>query len=273
MNDKPAFVLMLCGILALYIPAMIWLVNSWYTNPFYSHGFLIPVISAFIAWNRLTRGEHSHGTHIYKPGFYVLSAGLALLVLAHVEEIPSLGAFSFIITLSGLIMYLYGRKVMENLIFPIAYLIFAIPPPGILLDQIAYWMQNLSTISATAIVTQLGIPVERVGTEIHMRNVALVVGLPCSGMNSMIALLSLSTLLVYLLRCSFYKKAALVVTSIAFALLANILRITSLLLIGNSYGVAAATGFFHTLFSPLLFIIAFLLLILFSIIIGCRVNR
>ena len=52
---------------------------------------------------------------------------------------------------------------------------------------------------------------------------------------------------------------------------ANIPLVTSLLLIANAYGTEAAMGFFHTFFSPMLFIIAFVFLILVSIIIRCKV--
>ncbi len=265
------------GILILYLPIMAWLVNSWLNNPFYSHGFLIPAVSAFIAWRNLSSLERADAVSgdfdFYSPGFGILSLGLALLVLGYLRGVPSLGALSFLFTMSGVVLYLYGRGVMRSVFFPIAFLIFAIPPPGVLLDAIASHLQTISATYSAAIVMQLGIPVDRVGAEIHLRNTSLVVGLPCSGMNSVIALLALSALFVYLLKCSWYKKTALVLASIAFAIFANILRIVFLLLLGNSYGAETATGFFHTLFSPLLFIIAFLFLILLSIVIGCRVRR
>jgi len=259
------------GIGILYLNVMTWLVNNWLNNPFYSHGFLIPVIAALIAWKNLS----SSGVierQPYKPGFGILSLGLALLVLGYFKDIPSLSALSFLFTISGLILYLYGRAVMRSLIFPVAFLIFAIPPPGVLLDKIALQMQTIAVTYSTLIITQLGVPVERIGAEIHLRNSTLIVGLPCSGMNSVIALLALSVLFVYLLRCKWYKKVTLVFAAIFFAIFANILRIVFLILIANSYDEATATGFFHTLFSPLLFVIAFLFLILFSIVIGCRIR-
>jgi len=91
-------------------------------------------------------------------------------------------------------------------------------------------------------------------------------------MNSLISLLALATVFIYILKCPRYKKITLLCVTIPIVILANILRVTSLLLIANAYGAETANGFFHTLFSPLLFVIAFIILILISIIIGCKVK-
>ena len=118
----------------------------------------------------------------------------------------------------------------------------------------------------------LGIPVTRVGAEIQLEDASFIIGLPCSGMNSLISLLALAAIFIYILRCSLYKKIALLCITIPIAVFANILRVTSLLLIANAYGAETANGFFHTFFSPLLFIIAFIFLILISVLIGCKVK-
>ena len=256
----------------LYLPTFVWLVNLWLTDPYYSHGFLIVIISGVIAWRNLVKYNNGYEIEPESYGIYLFAFGLFLYAIGYIKVFPFLTAISFLFTASGLILYLYGKLLMRALLFPIAFLIFAIPLPVELLSKVAYQMQSLSASYAASIIALMGIPVERLGAEIHLQNASFIVGAPCSGMNSLISLLALVTIFVYILKCPLYKKATLLLVSVPIAIFANILRIVSLLLIAENYGADTASGFFHTFFSPLLFFIAFIALILISIVMGCRVT-
>jgi len=256
----------------LYLSTLVWLMNLWLTDPYYSHGFLIPIISGFIAWRNIANHKAEYELEPEHSGIYIFAFGLLLYAIANIKLFPYLTALSFLFTTSGLIMYFYGKTMMRALLFPLAFLIFAIPLPIEWLSKVAYYLQSFSAGCATAIITMLGITVERTGAEIHIHNAAFIVGAPCSGMNSLIALLALSTIYAYILKCRLYKRAALILLSVPIALFANIIRIVSLLLIAETYGAEMAKGFFHTFFSPLLFFIAFICLILISIVIGCKTS-
>ncbi len=270
----------------LYFRTFIWLINSWLTDPYYSHGFLIPIICGFIAWRNIreTKNENEKGREQklnpetdpepfkFKPGIYLFAFGLTLYVIGFIKIFPFLSALSFLFTASGLILYFYGKPLMRSFLFPISFFIFAIPLPFTFLDKVAYSLQSLSAYYPAVFIEMLGIPVTRVGAEIQLEDASFIIGLPCSGMNSLISLLALAAIFIYILRCSLYKKIALLCITIPIAVFANILRVTSLLLIANAYGAETANGFFHTFFSPLLFIIAFIFLILISVLIGCKVK-
>ncbi len=270
----------------LYFRTFIWLINSWLTDPYYSHGFLIPIICGFIAWRNIreTTNENEKGREQklnpetdpepfkFKPGIYLFAFGLTLYVIGFIKIFPFLSALSFLFTASGLILYFYGKPLMRSFLFPISFFIFAIPLPFTFLEKVAYSLQSLSAYYPAVFIEMLGIPVTRVGAEIQLEDASFIIGLPCSGMNSLISLLALAAIFIYILRCSLYKKIALLCITIPIAVFANILRVTSLLLIANAYGAETANGFFHTFFSPLLFIIAFIFLILISVLIGCKVK-
>ena len=249
----------------LYFRSFIWLANAWLTDPYYSHGFLVLFVSAFIAWINTRKKGHEHREdEPFKPGIFIFAFGLLLYVIGFIKVFPFISALSLLFTASGLILYFYGKPLMRSFLFPITFFIFAIPVPVLTLQKVAYVLQSLTARYSTSIIEVLGIPVTRTGAEIHLQDSAFLVGLPCSGMNSLISLLALATIFIYVLKCPRYKKAALLCAAIPIAIFANILRVTSLLLIANAYGTEAAMGFFHTFFSPLLFIIAFIFLILFS---------
>jgi len=270
----------------LYFRTFIWLINSWLTDPYYSHGFLIPIICGFIAWRNIRETKTKKGReqqlkpetdpepeHFkFKPGIYIFAFGLTLYVIGFIKIFPFLSALSFLFTASGLILYFYGKPLMRSFLFPISFFIFAIPLPFTFLEKVAYSLQSLSAYYPALFIEMLGIPVTRVGAEIRLGDASFIIGLPCSGMNSLISLLALAAIFIYILRCSLYKKIALLCITIPIAILANTLRVTSLLLIAHAYGAETADGFFHTFFSPLLFIIAFIFLILISVIIRCKVR-
>jgi exosortase len=272
-TKAPFLILLLLAL--LYVRTVPWLVHAWLTDPYYSHGFLVLLISAFIAWRALRAVRTSQpevNPSPYRYGLYLFACGLLIYAIGFITIFPFLIAISLLFTLSGLILFFYGKALMRALLFPVAYLMFAIPLPPELLDTLGYHLQALSARYPAALLALLGITVTRVGAEIHLTESSFVVGLPCSGMNSLIALLALAALFVYLLGCPWYKKAALLCAAVPVAIFANIVRVTALLLIANVYGADTATGFYHTLFSPLLFIIAFICLILISIPMGCKVR-
>ena len=269
----PFLILVLLAL--LYFRIFHWLVNAWLTDPYYSHGFLVLLISAFVAWRafraaRVPQPEVNPGP--YRNGLYLFACGLLIYAIGFITIFPFLIAVSLLFTLNGLILYFYGKPLMHSLLFPVAYLMFAIPLPVEFLDQVGYILQEISARYPAALLQVFGIPVTRRGAEVYLAEAAFIVGLPCSGLYSLISLLALTALFVYLLQCPWYKKVALLCAAVPVAIFANISRVTALLLIAHAYGAGTATGFYHTLFSPLLFIIVFICLILISIPMGCKVR-
>lgn len=271
---KKTTILLALLLSVLYFRSFIWLANAWLTDPYYSHGFLVLIISGFIAGINVHKHkkESEFKPEPFKHGIYIFAFGLLLYVIGFIKLFPFLLAISFLFTLSGLILYFYGKPLMRSLLFPISFLIFAIPLPFVFLEKIASFLQLLSASYSASIIELLGIPVERIGAEIHLQNAAFTIGAPCSGMNTLISLLALATIFIYILKCPLYKKAILLCAAIPIAIFANILRVTSILLVANHYGAEAAMKFFHNFSSPLLFIAAFMFLILISIIIGCELK-
>jgi exosortase len=256
----------------LYYRSFIWLANAWLTDPYYSHGFLVLVVSAFIAWINIRehKKEDEFKSEPFKPGIFIFAFGLLLYIVGFIKVFPFLAALSFLFTLSGLILYFYGKPLMHSLLFPVSFFIFAIPLPLLILEKLTFVLQSLSARYSVSIIELLGIPVERIGAEIHLQNAAFTIGLPCSGMNTLISLLAMAAILIYILRCGMHKKAVLFCAAVPIALGANIFRIVSILLVANAYGAEAAMKFFHNFSSILLFLVAFFCLLIVSKTFGCK---
>jgi len=252
-------------IILLYLPTLIWLVRSWLHNPYYSHGFLIPLVSGVIAWSK--RGELQE-TRLNNAGVIALAIGAALYILGFVRDLRYISAISLIVVLFGLVLSLYGTKVARSMAFAIGYLIFMIPMPFV--GDVAFDLQRLSIHSSGWLLRVLGMPITVTGNLIVLEDSTFSVGLPCSGLNTLISLLAFAALYAYLLAGSLSKRGILFLCSIPIALLANILRITSIVMVAHFYDKDFAAGFYHDISSLLFFLIALLCIALIGKILGLR---
>jgi exosortase len=265
-----AIVIPLAGIALLtllYWPILRWLGQSWLSNSYYSHGFLIPLVSGFFVWTKRDELKRREPAII---GAFVLTLGAFIYIMGFVWAMRFLSALSLLIVLSGLSLSFYGTRATRAMIFPLCFLIFMIPMPFI--QEIGFNLQTISVHSSAWLLRVFGLPVTTVGPDIHLSDTVFTIGLPCSGINTLIALLALAAVYTYVLVGPIYKRVILFVIAFPMAIAANILRISSLILVANYRGVEAATGFFHDISSPLFFIVAFLCLIMLGRILRCRLR-
>lgn len=239
----------------IYYPTLRWLVNAWLGSPYYSHGFLIPPISAALAW-RLARTTHASAPE--QPsralGLIVLSIGLAAYLIALWRRAYLVSAATLIASLAGVTLFLAGRKALRRQLFPIAFLSAMIPLPW--LEQgapiLARWAAEASGWAAKGV----GIDVAITGAQVELPGAAFVVGAPCSGVNSLAALLTLATLCAYLVRGPLPSRIALPALALPIALLANLIRLTVMIALAAWVSADVALGFYHDWSGLLLFALA-----------------
>ena len=269
MNTKRIVtILAIAAVLSLvYWPTLRWLFNSWISNPYYSHGFLVPLVSGFFVW---VKRKELRGGEPSIVGAFVVTLGVFLYIMAFVWAMRFLSAISLPIVLTGLSLSSLGVRPTRAIAFPIVFLVFMIPLPPI--QEIGYSLQELSVSSSAWVLDVLGMSVSTVGPEIHLGDAVFTIGLACSGINSLIALLALGAVYSFVLSGPLYKRVILFVAAFPIALLGNILRIVSIILVANYRGVDAASGLFHDVSSPLFFLLAFLALILLGRVLGCKLG-
>ncbi|RLG72800.1 MAG: hypothetical protein DRO11_01315 [Methanobacteriota archaeon] len=261
----------------LYLPLFPHLLNSWWSDPYYSHGFLIPIISAFLIYlNRKKLGQElltaKRDTSLWLlPGIGLYMLGMLLWNPFQTDLLRSIQTFwgdflvgvSLILVLLGMATHLYGRKAAKHLVFPLLFLVFMVPLPATYVAEAAMASQGVS-VSGTAILLDLiGVPYERLGNQLLLQSespVVMVIDLPCSGIRSIIALLAVTAVFVYLVDLAPQKKVLLYLCVVPVALLANILRITFLMVVAHYISQEAALGIFHKAYSLVLFMVALLIL-------------
>ena len=144
-------------------------------------------------------------------GAGVLAGGLLLLVVGSVGAELFLQRFSLIVVLAGLVWLILGTAFLRELLFPLAFLVFMIPLPSIVMNAIAFPLQLFAAQSATFCMEVAGIPVLREGNTIVLANTTLEVVEACSGIRSLQALLALGAVYGYFTQKALWKKWALLV--------------------------------------------------------------
>jgi exosortase len=257
-------------LIALAYPALAWLVQSWLSNPYYTHGFLVPPIAALLAWRRWRDVlAEPRRTLPWQSVLGILVAVTTLVVILWAMRWQDyfVVSLALLALLGGILLYLEGWSRLRHWLFPLLFLAFMIPLPFV--DRASPWLESFSAQSATALARSAGIAAFNEGGEITLPGIKLVVGAPCSGLRSLVTLITLGTGWVYLVEGRLAAKAAMLAAVIPLAALSNVLRIALLLVVATVWGEQSAIAYYHNYSSPILFLMAVGLLLILGKLLGC----
>jgi exosortase len=161
-----------------------------------------------------------------------------------------------ILFIAGVIISFYGFKVLKELLFPLAVLLFMIPVPAQIYASLTVPLQLLVSAVSTWIASVLGIPVYREGNVIHLPEHTLQVVQACSGLRSMISLLTLSAIFAYLTLKSNFLRTILFLSGIPAAIAVNIFRVLAMAFAFYYFNYDLAHGSVHTMFGVVIFFLA-----------------
>lgn len=259
-------------LLALFYPTLKWLVGEWFGNDYYSHGPLVPLISVFLAWRLwVTWAPEQRRIKPAAPGLLPLSAGLIAYLVALLQRAYFAASLAMIVIIAGLVWYLLGTAALRRFAFPTGFLFFMVPLPFV--EPLSVPLAQLTGALSAAIVRLFGVPITVNGAQISLPNAELVVGAQCSGMRSIVTLMTLVALVIFLVEGAWWKKLLLVLSSIVIAALGNVIRVASLLVVANIWGADAAFKYYHDYSGIVFFLSALALLLAFSWVLGCREIR
>ncbi len=225
----------------------------------FSHAYFILPISLYIIWSKKAALHKSTDWHFAGTLPFVL--GLLLYVYAAVNAFMFLEAAAFVLVFWGILRLCFTQDSFSLLVFPIAYLVFLIPPPSILIDWITFPLKQIAAQGSYAVLNVMHIPVELYGVILKVADHELFIADACSGFRSIVTLMSLSAVWVYVQDTSIVKKWTIFIATLPIAVLANIFRICLTGLIANYWGHEMAEGFFHDFSGLVLFAITTLCLV------------
>jgi len=251
--DWTTYLLVLLFI-GLYLQVIIGLVGDWWVDSNYSHGFLVPLVSAYLVWKKKDKLKSLERKRSYL-GFLILLLGLGVYIVGTAGAEYFSARFSLVITLFGLVFYLNGKEWAKELLFPIAFLAFMVPIPYVIYYSIAFPMQILSSK-----LTQYVLP-----------NYSLEVAEACSGLRSLVSLLALGAFFAYITfpkepntGKSNLKRGILFLSVFPIAIAANIFRILITAIGAYVISPKLAEDFLHKLSGLIVFLISVFSLFIFS---------
>ena len=232
----------------LYAPVFIVLYQSRWETIDYTHAYFILPLSLYFLW----RNRHKYPALAadipvskgFWPLFWLVS-GLSLFIFAWKQDYLFLSTLSLIPVLCGLTYYLYGKKVFQAAAFPIFYLLFLVPPPLGVLDEITVPMRYGVSVATEFVLNRLGYPLSRQGLMLFVGPHEVFLGAACSGFRSLITLASLGSAYIYLTQGSFSKKIGMAAAIVPLALLGNLMRVMSVCIATYYLGESKGWYLFH----------------------------
>lgn len=252
----------------VYLPILRAMVHHWRIDPDYSHGFLIVPLALYFAYERKYDIEDAPiGGSWWGVGFLLL--GLTLLTFGQLGSLLTPLRAGFVFTLMGLVLLLLGKAVFRILAFPMAFLLLMVPLPESLVNVVAFPLQLIAAKWAVWALQGLSIPVLLEGNIIHLASGDLFVAEACSGLRSLMALLTLGVVFAHFFRRDhLIQQIFLVGSTIPIAIFVNAVRVALTGLLANSYGFELAGGFIHDFQGLITFSIAFAMLLAEATLLG-----
>ena len=238
------------GLSILFAVPVFWygvvsLGEAWST-PEYSHGPLIPVVSAYLFLRDMKAVPRTNQPVTDRwPGFWVVMVGFLIASIGNISRIADIVTYGMIVWVWGMVLMSYGFKRGIVLWTGVLHLIYMLPLPNILYWQVSIHLQFISSEIGVALVRAMGIPVFLAGNIIDLGPYKLHVAEACSGLRYLFPVLSFSYIFSVLYQGPRWHKAVLLIAAAPITVLMNSFRIGVIGVLVNSYGIEHAEGFLH----------------------------
>jgi exosortase D (VPLPA-CTERM-specific) len=230
---------------AAFWPGLVSLSDAW-SIPEYSHGPIIPLVSAFLFLREMRLVPPAAGP-VGDRGFGVgvLALGLLVGLLGQMVRIPDIVTYGFIVWVAGMVLTCFGLR--RGLIFwpSVLHLVFMLPLPQFVYWQVSVYLQLVSSQIGVWLITLFGIPVYLDGNIIDLGVYKLQVAEACSGLRYLFPMLSFSYVFALLYRGPAWHKAVLLLMAAPITVAMNSFRIGMIGVLVDSFGIGHAEGFLH----------------------------
>lgn len=238
-----------------------WAWQAWTGNQ--AHSRLVPFISLALVWYHRKEIKEAKKDGCNR-GLVFVGIGIALFLLGARCLQPRFALASLPFLIYGSALYVWGKQVARIVLFPCALLIFMVPVAAI--EQGTFRLQFISTDFVGFLSNLVGIKINALGTTLTAAdssfNFAIAEG--CSGIRSLFAMTMLTAIYVHLTQREVWKKIVILAFSIAFAIVGNIGRIFTVILVAKFIDPKLASGIYHEYSGFVFFPIALVAMLLFS---------
>lgn len=208
-----------------YYGVLTHLFSAWLNHAVYSHGVLIPIVSAYLVWYRKDALLSMKPAPSYFAGALLLIFSIFLHLSGFLGGVLIFQEVSLITSVAGAVLLILGRAFFMALLFPIAYLLFMLTSWDMFTTKLHFPFQLFSASMGAGIMKLLSIPAYRSSVYIELPNITLHVADVCSGVNYLISVAAIGIPLAYIALRSWKRRLLLITGALVLAVLANGLRV------------------------------------------------
>jgi exosortase len=247
------------GFIILFFPVLKSLIQLWMNSDDHSYGLFIFPISLYIMWQKK---DHIAKIPVKpeKSGLLFVIMSLILYLLAKYADIQTLAPVSMVLFLFSTVIYILGYGFVKELIFPLCFLFFIVPIPSQIYSALTIPLQLFVTQASVFISGLFDIPLLREGNVIHLPHRTLQVVQACSGLRSLVSLLTLSAVFGYLTLSSNILRTILFLSGFPVAVFVNIFRVLLMILAFHYMDFDLTEDKIHSIFGLVVFGLALLLI-------------
>jgi len=239
-----------------YAPTIAGMVGDWWNNPDYSHGFLIPFAIAYLLWQKRDIYRRLPAISSWW-GLVIVVSSQVIFLLGFLGSEFFLQRFSMVLLVAGALVFAAGWQFLKESVFPLLLLVLTIPLPAIVFNELALPLQLVASSWAERFLRVCTVPVYREGNVLQLATQMLNVTEACSGIRSLVSLITLALMVAYFTPLRWWMRTVFVLSAVPIALVANAFRVAGTGLLGQWFGPRAASGFFHLFSGWVVFLLAF----------------
>jgi len=242
----------------VFFPIWQRLIQAWASSDDYSHGFLIVPLSLYIIWQKRkflkeTPTNPSWGV------FPLVFLSLFLYLAAEYAEIRTLATLSMLLFIGSSLIFLFGFQIFKICIFPLFLLLFMIPVPAQIYAALTIPLQLFVTKLTVFFASGMGVPILREGNVLFLPEHTLQVVQACSGLRSIMSLLTLGIVISYFTLTSNFLRTFLTLSAIPVAIMVNVARVLAMVIAFYFFNYDLTHGTVHTVFGTSIFVLAIVL--------------
>jgi exosortase A len=243
-----ALALVFAVIAYAYWPTLGAMFQIWWRSDTYTHGMLVPFISAWLIWRKREQLAAVSPRSMLWPVIPLALAVFAWL-LGALTAVNALTQFALIFIVVASAIALLGNAASKVIAFPLLFLFFALPVGDFLMPRLMEWTADFTVIA----LRSSGVPVYREGQNFIIPSGSWSVVEACSGIRYLIASLTVGTLYAYLTYHSLKRRLIFVAISIIVPIVANWLRAYLIVMLGHLSGNKLAVGVDHLIYGWVFF--------------------
>jgi exosortase B len=266
---KITFLVLAAGFLLLTVPTVLTLSRQIWQTDEQGHGPIIGAVSLWLMWRRRRDIIDAPVQPANWVGGAIFIIAMVMYAMGRSQQIIQGEVLGIILAGVALLLLLRGVQALKAVAFPLFFLVFLVPLPGVMVQAMTIPLKTAVSYVAEVLLHAAGYPIARSGVILSVGQYQLLVADACAGLNSLFTLEALGLLYLNLLGyTSKLRNLTLAILVVPISFIANVIRVMILILVTYHMGDEAGQGFVHTFAGMVLFAVGLTMMIATDTVVG-----